>query len=127
MTWLFKDEVTPPTAELLNRLDFETGVVPSLWPIELTNVMSQAERRGRITPAESEQFLSDLGKLTLEVDTEGPGRAYSHVLPLCRTHRLTSYDAVYLELAVRREVPLATIDLDLAKAAKKLGVKVLGR
>jgi predicted nucleic acid-binding protein len=61
------------------------------------------------------------------VDSEAPQRAFSHLLPLCRTHKLTSYDAIYLELAVRRRLPLATLDVALRKAAKKLGVKLLGK
>jgi predicted nucleic acid-binding protein len=59
------------------------------------------------------------------VDDEGPAKAFAELLPLCRAHHLTSYDAVYLELAMRAQLPLATLDVDLAKAAKKSGVKLL--
>ena len=60
-------------------------------------------------------------------DDEGPERAFTQLLPLCRTHQLTSYDALYLELALRRHLPLATLDESLRRAAKKLGIKLLGR
>lgn len=127
MTWLFTDEATPKTAELLNRLATETALVPAWWFVEVTNVIALAERKGWITAAQSGAFITDLGKLDIEQDDESPARAFAHLLPLCRTHQLTSYDAMYLDLAVRRHLPLATLDEPLRKAAKQLGVKLLGR
>ena len=85
-----------------------------------------AERKGRITPTQSDAFIADLSKLGIERDDEAPDRAFTHLLPLCRAHRLTSYDAIYLELAIRRSLPLATLDDDLRKSARKLGVGLLG-
>jgi predicted nucleic acid-binding protein len=85
-----------------------------------------AERKGRITARESDAFIADLSKLGVERDHEAPDRAFTHLLALCRTHRLTSYDAIYLDLAARRSLPLATLDEDLRKAAKKLGIALLG-
>lgn len=85
-----------------------------------------AERKGRITPSESDGFIADLGKLAIDRDDEAPGGAFTHLLPLCRTHRLTSYNAIYLDLAIRRSLPLTTLDDDLRKAARKLGVSLLG-
>lgn len=126
MAWLFHDEATPRTAALLNRLATETAVVPAWWSVEITNVLAMAERKGRITPAQSDAFIADLSKLGIERDEEAAGRAFTHLLALCRTHRLTSYDAMYLDLAIRRSLPLATLDADLRRTAKKLGVGVLG-
>jgi len=125
MAWLFQDEATPKTAGLLKRLATETALVPAWWFIEITNVLALAERKGRITPAQSDAFIADLGKLGIERDDEPPDRAFTHILALCRTHRLTSYDAIYLDLAVRRSLPLATFDQDLRKTAKGLGVGLL--
>ena len=85
-----------------------------------------AERKGRITPTQSDAFVADLGKLGIERDDEAPDRAFTYLLALCRAHRLTSYDAIYLDLAVRRNLPLATLDDDLRKTAKKLGIGLLG-
>ena len=127
MTWLFKDEATPKTAELLSRLLTEVALLPAWWFLEVTNVLALAERKGRITPAQSDTFIGDLGKLDFEIDDQAPARSFVHLLPLCRTHMLTSYDAMYLDLAVRRRLPLATLDADLRKAAKKLGVTLLGQ
>jgi len=126
MAWLFNDEATPKTAALLSRLATETALVPAWWFIEITNVLAMAERKGRITPAQSDAFVADLGKLGIERDDEAPDRAFTFLLMLCRRHRLTSYDAIYLDLAVRRNLPLATLDEDLRKSAKKLGVRLLG-
>jgi len=126
MAWLFHDEATPKTAALLNRLATETVLVPGWWFIEITNVLAMTERRGRITPTQSDGFIADLGKLGIERDDEAPDRAFTHLLALCRTHRLTSYDAVYLDLAVRRNLPLATLDGDLRKSARKLGIRLFG-
>jgi predicted nucleic acid-binding protein len=126
MAWLFHDEATPKTAALLTRLATETALVPAWWFIEITNVLAMAERKGRITPIQSDAFVADLGKLGIERDDEAPNRAFTHLLALCRTHHLTSYDAIYLDLAVRRNLPLATLDDDLRKSAKKLGVRLLG-
>jgi predicted nucleic acid-binding protein len=126
MAWLFHDEATPKTADLLNRLATETALVPAWWFIEITNVLAMAERNGRITPAQSDAFIADLGKLGIERDYEAPDRAFTYLLALCRAHRLTSYDAIYLDLALRRNLPLATLDEDLRKTAKKLGVHLLG-
>ena len=85
-----------------------------------------AEKRNQITSADSSMFLELLGDLKLEIDFEFSARAFSHLLPLCRRHRLTSYDAVYLDMGVRRGLPLASLDRDLCQAAVTLGIEVLG-
>src|SRR5215470_8342567 len=125
MAWLFNDEATPKTAALLNRLATETALVPAWWFIEITNVLAMAERKGRIKTTESDAFIADLGKLGIERDDEAPDRAFTHLLALCRTQGLTSYDAIYLDLSVRRNLPLATLDRDLRKSAGALGVHLL--
>jgi len=126
MAWLFHDEATPKTVALLNRLATETALVPAWWFVEIANVLAMAERKGRITPSQSDAFIADLSKLAIERDDEATNRAFTHLLALCRTHRVTSYDAIYLDLAIRRGLPLATLDEDLRKAAKKLGIRLLG-
>src|SRR5574340_1024999 len=125
MTWLFSDEATPKTAALLKRLASETALVPAWWFVEITNVLALAERKRRIAPVHSDAFIADLSTLGIERDDDAPDRAFSNLLPLCRTHQLTSYDAIYLDLAIRRNLPLATLDDDLRRAARKLGVCLL--
>ncbi|MDE3168691.1 MAG: type II toxin-antitoxin system VapC family toxin [Acidobacteriota bacterium] len=125
MTWLFSDEATPKTAALLKRLASETALVPAWWFVEITNVLALAERKRRIAPVHSDAFIADLSTLGIERDDDAPDRAFSNLLLLCRTHQLTSYDAIYLDLAIRRNLPLATLDDDLRRAARKLGVCLL--
>jgi predicted nucleic acid-binding protein len=127
MAWCFSDETTPATAKIQDRLEKEAALVPAHWFLEVTNVLSIAERRKRITPAQSTAFLTFLDTMDIEVDGEASARAFAHLLPLCRSHGLTSYDAAYLELALRRGTPLASLDNELRAGAKALGVELLGR
>lgn len=125
MSWCFADEATIETQAILDRIVYESVVVPAHWHLEVINVLALAERRQRTTTAASEEFLALLGRLEIEVDDQTTDRAFYHILPLCRSVNLTSYDAAYLELALRRELPLATLDRQLGIAARKLGVSVL--
>ena len=124
MAWLFRDEAKTKTAALLRRLGSD-GARAGLVVHRVTNVLAMAERKGRIA-AQSDAFIADLGKLGIERDDEAPNRAFTNLLTLCRAHRLTCYDAIYLELALRRDLPLATLDVDLRKTAKRVGLRLLG-
>lgn len=100
------------------------AVVPALWHLEFSNALAMAERRGKIT-AEELGSIAQIAKkwpITTETDYD---RALNEVLNLARKEFLTTYDAAYLELAMRREIPLATLDKKLAKAAANNGVVVL--
>jgi len=125
MAWLFHDEATPETAALLNRMLSETALVPALWFLEVTNVLALAERKGRISASQSDSFIASLGKLSIERDDGASDRAFTYLLMSCRAHRLTAYDATYLDLAVRRGLPLATLDGDLRKIARKLRIALI--
>ena len=126
LAWCFEDEATSATRQLLDRMGHERAAVPAWWFVEVTNVLALAERKGRISPVKTAQFISLLDGFDLDIDNEASSRAFSQLLSYCRSFQLTSYDAIYLDLAVRRQVPLATLDDPLRKAAKKMGVKVLG-
>ena len=126
LTWCIPDEASPKTWDLLDRLQTEFALVPSLWFIEVTNVLAKTERRGRLSLTQIEDFLIELNFLNLEIDYESSERAFSHLLPLCRNHGLTSYDAVYLDLAIRTGLPLASLDKDLRACAQLHGIAVLG-
>ncbi len=121
--WCLPDENEPMTTRILRRLDHETALVPALFWFEIRNVLVINERRGRLTPEESAAFLLDLGRLSLDVDREPSGEA---VLTLARRHRLTVYDAAYLELARRSTAPLATLDRRLGAAAEAEGIALVG-
>jgi predicted nucleic acid-binding protein len=127
LAWCFADEATPATDKLYDRMEDETASVPSWWFLEITNVLFISERKGRITRAKIGAFIALIDQFQLEIDTAGSDRAFTHILPLCRSYQLTSYDAVYLDLALRRGLPLATLDEPLRRAAKKAGVKLLGK
>ncbi len=126
MTWFFDDEATPATDELLDELNRGgRTVVAAHWALEVGNTLLMAERRKRATVAESSQFLAILDALPIETDPHTAARACTTTLALARTHGLTLYDSSYLELAMRRSLPLATLDKDLRAAAKKAGVTCL--
>jgi len=125
LAWCFEDENTPSARQILARLRAEAASVPATWPIEVANVLALAERRRRITPADSAEFIAKLEDVAILVDGETSSRAFGRVLDLAREERLTTYEAVYLELAMRLGVPLASKDADLCNAAQRLGVSVL--
>ena len=127
MAWCFADEGTEATAEIQNRLTTEAVLVPAHWPLEVGNVLAMAEKRKRISVADSTEFVRLLGALDIQVDEETSARVFDYVLPLSRSHALTSYDAAYLELALRRRLPLASLDDDLRRVATSLGIQVLGK
>lgn len=127
IAWCFGDEATAGASKVQERLERDAALVPAHWFLEVTNVLAMAERRKRITAAVSIEFLNSLEALDIQVDEKSTRRAFSHLLPLCRQHGLTSYDAAYLDLALRRRLPLATLDDDLRSAARQLGLDLLGR
>lgn len=122
MSWLFREEFTPFAERILDEVTASRAVVPSLWPLEVGNVVLQAERRGRVSEADGSRFLALLGGLPIDVDALR-GLDWLHdVVPLARETGLTAYAASYLELAARFGVPLATVDRRLASAATGVGV-----
>jgi predicted nucleic acid-binding protein len=125
VAWCFDDESTPAAWALPDRLRTAPGHVPALWALEIGNILLGAERHRRITQARVVEFLGILGELDIRVDPEVPGRAFRDILPLARARRLTTYDATYLELAMRLGLPLATKDVALARAATALRIKTL--
>jgi predicted nucleic acid-binding protein len=125
LSWCFENESSDAAYRLLDRIRAETAAVPNLWHVEVANVLALAERRRRITLAESAEFITLLESLQISVDDETSSRAFNRVLDVAREERLTAYDAAYLELAMRLGVPLASKDGDLCDAADRVGVTVL--
>ena len=125
LAWCFDNEATTATDLVLERLATETAKVPAIWPVEVANALAVSERRRRLTPARTAEFIALLETLVIEVDEEGSPRALGPVLDLARAQRLSAYDAAYLELAMRLGVPLASKDADLCDAAERLGVTVV--
>jgi predicted nucleic acid-binding protein len=125
--WCFGDEATPETDVLLHSLRSTRGVVPTLWHFELTNMLVQAERRKRIGSDDATALLAFFESLPIETDPEAPASRRRDIWILARRHKLTSYDAAYLDLAIRAGMPLATRDEALADAAIECGIRVLPR
>ncbi len=124
MAWCFEDETNPYTEAVLQDLADAGAVVPSIWPLEVANVLLVAERRKKISKAQSRRFVELLQSLPIDVDEVSTARAWDGVLSLAREQYLSAYDAAYLELAMREGLPVATADNDLKKAAKRCGVVV---
>ena len=124
LTWCFKNEATAAADRVLERLAAEAAYVPVIWHLEIANVLALSERRRRITPAGSAEFIALLETLEIVIDEETPSRALGRVLDLARAERLTAYDAAYLELAMRLGIPLASKDDNLCDAAERVGVSV---
>jgi len=120
--WAFDDEDHPAAALALERIRGDEARVPALWWFEVRNVLVVNERRGRLTEADTAAFLRRVSRLGVTID-HSPEEAA--VLALARRHRLSVYDASYLELAQREALPLATLDAELARAARAEGVAVL--
>jgi len=126
IAWAFDDEKTPETEALLDRLRQEDAFVPALWHLEIANLLSQAIRKkARITLTQRTQFLSMLAGEKINIDPLTHVQAWNATLALADSHKLSTYDAAYLELAIRMGVELATLDKDLRLAAAKAGVTVI--
>jgi predicted nucleic acid-binding protein len=125
IAWYLEDEATPYADSILLRVRQEGAAVPAIWPVEVANVLLVAERRRRLTLADSLRIVGLLGRLPVDVDMQTPSRVLVSVFPLAREQRLSAYDASYLELAMRLGLPLATLDTTLQRAAKGLGVKLV--
>ena len=123
LSWCFEDQKTDYSEDVLSAASGGASpVAPTIWIYEVVNVLALAQRRGGLEEAAAVAFWGKLrGLVTIAegVDNEAAGRIFS----LCRRHRLTAYDAAYLELALREGVPLATGDRSLKKAARAAGIR----
>ena len=124
MVWGFDDEADLYAETLLDMMPTARAHVPALWPLEVANVLLVGERRKRLTAADTARFLSLLGAFPITVDEETTVRAWVETLALARAQNLSAYDAAYLELAMRRGLPLATLDEKLKAAAAAVGVSL---
>ncbi len=125
LSWCFRDEASPESLAILDRLENEPALVPSIWPLEVANILAVAERRRRIVAEEISEFVGLLARLTIRLDESTGERGLTEILALARDASLSSYDAAYLDLALRAGLPLATRDKALAEAARRAGVTVM--
>ena len=118
LAWIYADETTGAVMRVFDLLRQEGALVPGLWRLEVANVLQMGVRRNRHDEAFRDAALADLTLLPIQVDPEIDLRAWGATLELAERYRLTLYDAAYLELASRRNLPLATLDEDLRGAAE---------
>lgn len=120
MSWCFEDEWTPESDRVLQMVRDNGSLVPPLWDLEVANVLSGAERRGRTSRADTERLLSLLQQLPIEVTDNDPDAR--DIAAAARDYGLSAYDACYLLIAMRTNWPLATLDTKLTAAASQAGV-----
>jgi len=126
LSWCFEDERTPATKALLERVGETGALVPQHWPAEVLNGLMMAERRRRVDAAQRRQLADFLHDLPLSLDPETIVQLWGATQHLAERFRLTVYDAIYLELAHRKHLALASLDQELCGAATLLGVPLLG-
>jgi len=124
LAWSFEDEKSDYAESVVDALLDHTPVVPSVWPLEFGNALLVAERRKRIDVGYSDRVLSEIAGLGILIEQELPDRMLKEIFNLAREHQLSTYDASYLDLAMRRGLPLATQDKALLRAAGACGVMI---
>jgi predicted nucleic acid-binding protein len=127
MRWLLASEKVADqnyAEAVLKTLADVDARVPNLWHLEAANVLLAAEKNGNIDAGTAEAFIAHLDSLPFQVDSLTAQQAFNRTLALARAYKLSTYDAAYLELALREGLPLATLDKDLIKAAKKANVQL---
>ena len=126
MAWIFLDETTDAIELLFSQVERGGAVVPALWEIEVANVLQMAVRGKKQTAQFRDRALAALAVLPIDVEMSRTDRVWGDSLHLAERHGLTVYDATYLEVAIRRRLPLATLDNDLRRAAGSEGIVLLG-
>ena len=124
LAWALPDEATRYTDEMLERVASATAWVPPLWPYEIANGLLMAQCRHRLTAAQSSAFVDELLKLPIEIEPRSARTVLETHIGLATQYTLTAYDAAYLDLALRRGIPLITQDKAMRAAATKSGVQL---
>jgi predicted nucleic acid-binding protein len=127
LAWCFPDEASDYADDILVALEGHPILVPTLWPIEITNALLVAERRKRIKQSAIRQFVELLNGLTVVMTSQSVTESVSNILPLAREYSLSAYDAAYLDVALRHGAPLATLDNNLQKAGRQAGIEIFSR
>ena len=123
--WVYVDEVTSAIRDVFDLVSNQGAWVQSLWRLEVANILEMGVRRGRHDAAFRDATLADLALLPVHIDPETDRHAWTATLRLAERHRLTLYDAAFLELAKRSDLPLATVDIDLRAAASVENIRLL--
>jgi predicted nucleic acid-binding protein len=124
LAWCFPDEASDYANSVLLALEDQTVLVPAIWAVEIANALVIGERRKRIRQPETGRFLELLKVLSIVEDKQVFSDAINNFFTIAQQHRLTAYDAAYLDLAIRYAIPLATLDGELQKAARAAGIRI---
>lgn len=124
MAWCFEDEITEYSEDVFNSLKELKAIAPPLWSLEVANVLLFAQRKKRITKLTAIEFKDSLNLLPIQIDHNIGYRSLTSIMELAEETQLTIYDATYLELALHHDLPIATLDQDLKKTAKKLNIEL---
>jgi predicted nucleic acid-binding protein len=129
MAWCFADEATSISEAILDRLSNlnDMANVPALWLYEVVNVTELAVRKGRIPEQKAKEFLKSISGLPIGIESPTRSQVLDTVRGLAAQYKLTAYDAAYLELAIHQNLPIATFDQALARAARAAGVGTVER
>lgn len=125
MAWCFEDETSEYSEAVLELLRTKSAIVPVIWPLEVTNVLLMAMKRKRVSKIKAAGFLDRLNDLPISLANSKPLSAMMSIFELGDEQKITSYDAAYLDLAIAHNTPLATMDKELAQAAKGSKIKLL--
>ena len=125
MAWCFEDEANSYADTIQDMLIENKAFVPAIWPLEVTNVLLVAERKKRISKAGSGHFTALLSQLPIEVEPSDTDTIFHETISLARQYMLSSYDASYIELAIRKGLPIATQEKAIIRAAKKIQIEII--
>jgi len=124
LAWCFPDETSEYADSVLLALENQVAVIPAIWPVEVTNALVVGERRHRLRLPDITRFVELLKALNIVQDAQQITETLSHVFPLAQRYKLSAYDAAYLDVAVRRQLPLATLDAGLRNASRSAGIEI---
>lgn len=125
MAWILLDDQEEKATAILNMLESKRAKVPTIWPLEVANVLYQYERTKKLTAVETAEFKEFLSALPISVDNTTSLHAMGSIYELAKSESLSIYDAAYLEIALRENLPLGTFDKALKSAAKRVGVDLI--
>lgn len=126
LAWIYSQETTASILQVMEKINDSAAWAPSLWRLEVANILEMGVRKRRHNATFRDDTLADLALLPVNIDPDTDKHAWNSTLKLAERHRLTLYDAAYLELALRRGLPLATLDSELRAAANAEKLVVLG-
>jgi predicted nucleic acid-binding protein len=125
LAWCFPDEASGYADGVLLALENVTIIVPAIWPVEIANALVVGERRKRIRQPEVRRFVELLKGLEIVEDAQPVSDTLGNVFPIAQKYSLSAYDAAYLDVAIRHDISLATLDESLQKAARSADIEIL--